>query len=128
MEATSRRVATIVTYSVAFWAMKQIKYRADFGLLVLFFNHWKVFEKTSETMPLELGLIILTDFQYHIKLSSRGLATNPVVQKYIVASQTFFLLILRNFSWKKFENYWNSWFAHPHWTRFEKKEKKLLWF
>ena len=68
MEATSRRVATIVTYSVAFWAMKQIKYRADFGLLVLFFNHWKVFEKTSETMPLELGLKILTDFQYHIKL------------------------------------------------------------
>ena len=66
MEATLRRVATIVTYSVAFWAMKQIKYRADFGLLVLFFDRWKVFEKTSETMPPELGLKIFADFQYHI--------------------------------------------------------------
>ena len=41
MEAKVRRVATIVTYSVAFWAMKQIKYGADFGLLVFIFRPLK---------------------------------------------------------------------------------------
>ena len=37
MEATLRRVATMETDSVAFCVTKQIKHRADFGLLVFTF-------------------------------------------------------------------------------------------